>query len=873
MATTPLSYAAKTGSLPIENLGVTSSTLFCPGEYRTKTCITFNNDQLYKTFAADSLHAYQGILFQLVINNGIVLPLAHQNVSNGLVIQPSNSLEVFFNEPMREVSLLLSSGAPYVIVEYYEKRTVMNPAQQPVLSGGLPSYQYLLIETITYLAQDWANEIKYKHPVSSVDYMKLTSQSCYSTPQEVREIICLNMNEPIIARINQLKQFLNTLIKYKHFTATNVELNRKYAEIYTNVYMGTGLYPNQNYEETSINLIQGYISSSKLLWTISDNRGGYSCNYAFQLVKEITGFDFNNITSIVSLSPYTIGSTAGVNYMFIMEVVALINGGDEIVPIIETSCLPMSYCYDNCSTVLHKICHLTYHDDLLNDTIPSSSQQSANNQTLLDTINKTLQPVWRPNTIYAIKIRTSDKLEREKNSLSLGEYSLEMAYGFRTSGPIGHYHNYPVNNSTAAATHQQNRKDYGALDTKDKADDFKLSSLKYYIDYNKCYPNADGDIHDAKPLFYIGAELRLFYLYNYVYEFYSNWVDYKHVSGPNVPLIAKSSLDVQIRDPEDSGIPEVNPQLSFVGNSIPHLSAANTPPVNLNNINNDVAALNNLMINGTPCVNYTPLAPIDIATKKVLDLKPLKLYTAQFIAKYNPKINGLFAPQDYKSVVHSYVFQTSRYKDFNEQVNSYILKKNTLGAILKEAVFVINAAKAGIPTPQIDLNMAVHVLTSNLPAIPDILKQQYADPFDRLINGIFHINYNKLHAVVTTEFNVIRHPDTNKVLGILIRNPEPFNDPKLPKADPNLSSSEPTETLELRQWLTSGTGTWGSPSGFYAVHSKDRSKIFVTTRSPNFDMDALAKYRFTFKYKLYNGTAYADVSTVNVDINLSSYTL
>jgi len=872
LATTPLSYAAKTGSLPIENLGINSSTLFCPGESITKTCITFDNSQLYKTFIAGNLNAYQGILFKLTANNGIVLPLIHQNVVNGLVIEPGNSLDVFFSEPMREVYLLFNSAAPSVTVAYYEKRTVTNPNGEPLLSGGLPSYQYHLIETVNYHTQDWNNEIRYKHSISSVDYMKLTSESCYLNPEEKREIICLNMNEPTFARTNQLKLFLNTLIKNNHFTAADVALNQEHSNIYSNVYMGTGLYPNQNNDETRINLIQGYISSSKLLWTISDNRG-YSCNYAFQLAKENQGFNFNQIISITSVAPYTSGAIAGTNYRFIVEAIVIIGGIEETVQIIGTSCLPMSYCYDKCSTVLHRICYLTYHDSLLNTTIPTASQQSANNQTLLDTINKTLQPVWRPNTIYAIKIRTSNKLENENTSLPLGEYSLEMAYGFRTGGPIGHYHNYPISNSPTATENQKNRADYQKLDVKDKADDFKLSSLKYYIDYDKCYPNADGDIHNAKPLFYIAAELRLFYLYNYVYEFYSNWVDYKNVSGSTVPLIAKSSLDVQIRDPEDSGIPEVNPQLGFVGNSIPHLGAANTPPINLNSINNDVAALNNLMINGTPCVSYTPLAPIDISTKKVLDLKPLKLYTAQFIAKYNPKINGIFAPQDYNSVVHSYVFQTSRYKDFSEQVNSYILKKNTSGAIVKEAVFFINAVKAGIPTPQIDLNMARHVLTNNLQAIPDVLKQQYADPFDRLMNGIFHVDYNKLHAAVTTEFNVIRHPDTSKVLGILIRNPEPFNDPKLPKADPNLSSIEPTETLELRQWLASGTGTWGSPSNFYVIHSKDRSKIFVTARSLNFDMDAFAKYRFTFKYKLYNGTAYADVSTVNVEINLSSYTL
>lgn len=866
LATSPLSYAAKTGSLPIENLGVTSSTIFCPGDEIKKTCITFDNDQIYHEFSAGDLNSYKGIMFRLT-SNGIVLPLPYQGVPNGLAIQPGESLEVFFAEPMRKVFMLLNSGAPDLTVEYYEKKTIVDGSLDPVLTGGLPSYEYELIESLTYFSGDWASEIEYEHAVSSVDYIKITSNSCYKEDDTNRNITCLSTTESTTDLLNKLKLFFSTLVSNNHFTHTQ-ELDHP---TYNNVYMGTRLYPNQNYAETTVTLTQGYISGSRLLWTISDDRG-YRCDYAFRPLVFEAGFDFNNIISIQSIQPYTTGATAGINYTFVMKVRILINGAERIVDVIGRSCLPMAYCYDNCSTGLYRICYLSHESSLINSTIPNSSQQNANNQTLLDTINKTLQPIWRPNTIYAIRVKTSDRLFRENGSASLGSYSLDMAYGFRTGGPIGHYHKYPIDNQTGATDPQKERADYTALELKDKADDFKLSSLKYYIDYDKCYPNADGDIHNAKPLFYIGAELRLFYLYNYVYEFYSNWVDYKHVTGSSVPLIAKSALDVLIRDPEDSGIPEVNPQLSFVANSIPHLSPLNTPPININSINNDVMTLNNLMINGNPCVSYTPLAPIDVSTKKVLDLKPLKLYTAQFIAKYNPKIGGITAAKDYESVVHSYVFQTSRYKDFSEQVNSYILKKNTAGAILNEAVFIIHAEKAGIPVPQIDLNLAKHVLTNNLPLIPDLLVQQYADQFDRLMNGVFHIDYNKLHGVVSTEFNIIRHPDTDKVLGILIRNPEPFNDPKLPKADPNLSSTELTETLEVRQWMGFRPAVLGNASDFYVIHSKDRSKMFVTGRNLNFDMNALARYLFTFKYKLYNGTSYATVSSVDVEINLSSYT-
>jgi hypothetical protein len=891
LATTPLSYAAKTGSLPIENLGINTGTILCPGDEVPKTCITFDRDQVYQTFATDTLHTYKGILFKITTHDGLVLTAPYLGVANGMLIQPGDVMEMFFNEPMRYVNLVINSGAPNIIVDYFERVTILDSAGDEILSGGLPQFQYNLIESKNYTSADWSHEISYSHATKNIDSIKITSVSCYQKPDEPRKITCLQTDEQITVRIRQLSNFFSTLIKNKHFAAVAVQLNPQNASTYTGVYMGTGLYPNKNFKESIINLTQGYISGTTLLFTISDN-AGFSCNYSFDLLKPVPGFNFANIISVVSVTPYTTGATVGANYNFILTVTVMINGVVKTVEILGKSCLPMAYCFDTCSSALYRICYLSYANFLLNQTIPSTAAQTSNNQAMIDGINKTLQPIWRPNTTFAIRVKTSDKLYREGNSSAMKSFYLDMVYGFKTAGPVGHYHDYPTNNVTPT---KKVRADYQKLDTADRPDDFKLLSLKYYIDYTKSYPNADGDIINAKPLFYINAELRLFYLYNYVYEFYNDWVDLTAGTGSANPYIAKSSLNVLIRDPEDSGIPEVNPALSFVGGSISHIDpntipgGPTLPPVNINSINNDISTLNNLLLDGSPCQPYTPLAPIDISTKKTLDLKPLKIYTAQFIANYNPLIGGQYAAADYQAITHTYVFQTSRYKDFEEQVNSYILKKNiTTNAIIKEAVFVLNAETAGT-TPQLDLSLAVNVITNNEAAIPDEIKLQYADQFDRLINGVLHLNYNKLHAAVTNEFNIIKHPTTGNILGILIRNPEPFNDPKIPKANPNISSVEPYETLEVRK-LYSGVDPslpidpnplnrvfslnyWGNPSEFYVIHSKDRSKIFVTNRNFNFNIDALSKLKFTFKYKLYNGIDYANVSVVDVEINLSSYSI
>ncbi len=856
LATTPLSYAATMGSLPVENLGINGNTLLCPGNEVPKTCITFDKDQVYKTYPGNVLNTYKGVVFKITTQDGLVLTAPYLGVANGLLIQPGNLVEIFFNEPMRYVNLLINSGAPSVNVKYYERLTVLDPSGNPVLSGGLPTFSYDLVKSKNYNAADWANEIAYQHATRNIDYVKITSVSCYETPSQERNIVCLKIDEKIALQLRDMQNFLSTLIKNKHFTAPLVQLNPMFQATYDGVYMGTSLYSNKNFKENTITLTQGYMSGTTLLFTIADN-AGFSCNYSFELLKPFPGFSFSNINSIISVTPYTTGATAGANYYFLIRATVFIGGELREVEILGKCCLPMAYCYDKCSTALYRVCFLSYANFLLNQTIPTAAQQDANNQTLFNSINKTLQPIWRPNTTFAIRVRTSDRLYREGGSSALtAPYYLDMVYGFKTAGPVGHYHKYPVDNATAVP---ELRKDYAKLDLADKTDDFKLSTLKFYIDYTKSYPNADGDIINAKPLFYMNAELRMFYLYNYVYEFYNDWVDTTATSGSPHPYIAKSSLAVVIRDPEDSTIPEVSPTLGFVAGIV--------PTANINSINNDISTLSNILSNGTPCAPSILLTPIDISTKKTLNLKPLKLYTAQFIAKYNPWIQGQYAVKDYESLAHTYVFQTSRYKDFDEQVKSYILKKNELDIVVKEAVFVLDAVKVN---SIIDMSLAGIVITNNENFIPDEIKVQYADQFDRLINGVFHIDYNILHAAVTTEFNIIKHPDTGNIIGILIRNPEPFNDPKLPKADPNMSSTEPNETLEVAAWNGS---SWNSPYDHYVIHSKDRTKMFVTGRNFSFGMDPTARMKFTFRYKLYNGVSYADVNVIDVEIDLNSYSI
>jgi hypothetical protein len=385
-----------------------------------------------------------------------------------------------------------------------------------------------------------------------------------------------------------------------------------------------------------------------------------------------------------------------------------------------------------------------------------------------------------------------------------------MHIGFRTEGPLGFFH--------------QHRAEYKALVAQDRPDQYRLQSLKPYIDFTTSIPRADGNILNAKPLFYVNPELRVFYVHPYVYTMYGGQFDAYH-GNPAV----KSTLEVSILDP-------VNP--------LPKIAAdpGHVPPVTLEFKANtlgrsdlDLQLLNNMATQGDSCTGSGQaggIAPMGIQSNvKVERLKPRKLYLAVFKATYK---NGT----DVRSEeVHRYNFQTSRYADFAEQVNSYRLKDGD-GAFSREAVYddvVVTLDPAR--TAQLT------ALLSGSAPTGDPLERDYADPFDRLMDGILRVG--PLDPPVDTDFTVVRDGANHQVLGIIVRNPEAFNDPGIPEA--NIAT-----TIVLSQP--------GVPAeAFKTLHAKDRSRAFVG--AVNLDL-ALSDLTFRFTYLEYDGVAYVPASVV-----------
>ena len=111
-----------------------------------------------------------------------------------------------------------------------------------------------------------------------------------------------------------------------------------------------------------------------------------------------------------------------------------------------------------------------------------------------------------------------------------------------------------------------------------------------------------------------------------------------------------------------------------------------------------------------------------------------------------------------------------------------------------------------------------------------------------------------LHPPAGTEFNVVRDTASGRVLGLLVKNFEPFNDPKMP-------ASDVAGTLRL-------SVNGGSTALYKAIHSKDLAQAFLTNTDNSMNLPAGATLDLTFDYKQWDGGAYATVETSGVSLVL-----
>jgi len=437
-------------------------------------------------------------------------------------------------------------------------------------------------------------------------------------------------------------------------------------------------------------------------------------------------------------------------------------------------------------------------------------------------LNKTIQPVWRPNTIFAVVVKTRDVVRKVGRDI---ESDLERTaiIGFKTAGPIGHF--------------QQHSSAYQILASQDRAAEFKLATLKSYIDEERSFPDVQSRHDLSKPVFYQAAEVRLFFTKPYVNAMYHNWDSYQGLSA------VESKLELQVLDPFGNSN---SPTLSWRQLDIP-VTMENyqiLPP------DQQVLFLMNAAANSEDGCGENPI----LFTKRIKngkysldELLPDRLYTALFNAVYSTAEQG-----EQRTEVHKFNFKTSRFSSFDHQVGSFMnvgLPDNQHDAVYPILVHFTET--------EINQNLK-SLIDGNIENDPtEVLR--YAVKYDRLIYG--GLGLKNLELIQTTVFHPIINIDPNdnskRLLGLLIRNPEPFNDPKL-------SSGILADTVMLTVFGQS-EGIFG-PEVFVYIHSRDTSGVFIT----NIEMDLpVGQAKIQFRYKEFNGLNYDVYSPAACEIQLT----
>lgn len=542
---------------------------------------------------------------------------------------------------------------------------------------------------------------------------------------------------------------------------------------------------------------------------------------------------------------------------------------NEVAPVIEEILdylNELGQCECSCEegnnkTMLHSVCWLTREEYEYNVNIPSQGAISQDAFATVAGINKYIQPIWRPDTSYLVHFKMKDIVDNS----STKQYG--YTYGFSTAGPVGFFHTHPkatygdikrTDNTILDDTTGVVRDAMGTiLPTREEPhpDKYPLTSLRQYIDYQRSYPNADGNLLSAKPLFYdddLNTRISLYFSKAYATHFFQDWEEYKPDTGEVMGKI-KGQMKIVIKDPREDGDTITNPPLLNgikedvdIPQTIEEWTEDNNPqvPFVMNQWINMFLHQGNCIFSDKPEVIVPASKYLRVTLKK---LKPQKLYTAIVNNIYDLDKDGVLGTEAIQlgpltvnetQEVHKFVFQTSRYKNFNEQVNSYFLTDGQgEEQVDRDAVFYIE-------TELSDTQIQLILKTAKQEAIDALLTidqrndlmNNYSHPFDRIIEGILKLT--PVNQAISTEVNLIKNAETGKVIAVLVRNPEPFNNPKMPIE----------EVLDTIQILRNGQ----VDADFVTVHSKDYSQVLLVSQN----QDVYVPFDMQFKYKVWDGSKY-----------------
>ncbi|HCS20430.1 MAG TPA: hypothetical protein DIW47_07695 [Bacteroidetes bacterium] len=424
-------------------------------------------------------------------------------------------------------------------------------------------------------------------------------------------------------------------------------------------------------------------------------------------------------------------------------------------------------------------------------------------------LNHVVQPIWRPNTYFAIEMETIDRVNGNDNFVK------NHVFGFRTKGPIGHYHKgLPA---------------YIDLENENKHEEFQLKDLQQYLDFDKSFPHPGSKMLDAKPLYYNNIDFSLIFKQQYTYHMFNDWAQYGSLDPltSKIELVVKGSVpDQDVENPQEPTWIKVPVPIFFW-------------------YRNDLAVLD-AVINETPpdnnCIQLAHQFAIPYFKIQVQkSLKPETLYTA--IWKCNFGVSGGTLQ---KEEVWRYGFQSSRYGSLNDQLQSYVL--STEPGNERKALY-------SIPVVWNSATQIEAVKELNSQSLSDTtLYDKYAISFDRLMNGILKVG--QIPATDNFEVNVFKEGAVIK--GILVRSPEPFIDPRLPKTE-----------IDSSLVLSLNVGGIPDNTPLRVAFSKDTSQVFIS--NDNMDI-AAGDLNLNFKFKLFDfdTNAFVVKQQANITIDLTT---
>jgi hypothetical protein len=197
-------------------------------------------------------------------------------------------------------------------------------------------------------------------------------------------------------------------------------------------------------------------------------------------------------------------------------------------------------------------------------------------------------------------------------------------------------------------------------------------------------------------------------------------------------------------------------------------------------------------------------------------------------------------------LVHQFGFQTSRYKDFEEQVQSYFIGEEKAG----KALFDIN-----VNLNQERIDALYYLIAPKVANATNILSDSMASKYQHLFDCAFEgiLKLSPLDPAQSTEVNKIIDANTGATIALLVRNPEPFNIPKMPLG-------EIQDTISVLDEL-------GNTISEYSVlHSKDYAQALIMHRDKTI-LD-VTKLQIKFKYKMWNTEGNGTSLTSTLDIQI-----